>query len=1056
MPALTTCATCGTEPMTAARFCHQCGSPISHTDSRAEYKQVTVLFADVVQSMHLAAVVGAERLREIMAGLVDCAAPVVRRHGGRPDKFTGDGIMALFGAPVALEDHAARACRAALEIQSAISDLTAEVATRDNVALALRIGLNSGQVITGEIGSAAMGYTAVGEQVGMAQRMESVAPPGGVMLSASTARLVEGIAMLAAPELLHIKGAERPVHAQRLLDMSERGHATAAEDIHLVGRSSELEIAAGLFAQALEGQGAILSVVGSPGLGKSRLVREITSAAAEHDVQIFDAHCESHTSDIPFHVVARMLRATTGVRGMDSVQARAHVRARNPDVDPEDLTLFEDLLGIADPAAVLPKIDPEARRRRLTALVNAASTSRKSPAVFIIEDAHWIDGISESMLADFVEAIPHTPSLVVITYRPEYTGALSRLRGAQTLVLEPLSGTESAALVTKLVGTHSSVSGIAALVTDRAAGNPFFAQEMVRDLAERGVLRGVRGNYTSSTPSAQVRVPATLHAAIAARIDRLSPDAKRTLCAAAVIGSRFSTDLLRTLGVEPAPEDLLANGFIHRITSNANHDYGFHHPLIRTVAYETQLKTDRAELHRRIAGAIEAQGAADKNAAMIAEHREAAGDLAAAYGWHMRSASWATNRDITSARASWERAKDIADHLPQDTADGLTMRIAPRTMLCGTAFRASTHIDDSQFEELRRLCDTAGDKASLCIAMIGLVVDRAFQSRLREASQLASEAMALVESVNDANLTAGLSFAAIYVKMEVADWPNVLRWSQRVVDAADGDPSKGNFIIGSPLAAALASRAVANYSLGRPGWPADLRHALDMARSVDPTSYARAVTYVYTLGIPSGVLAPDDVAMRDIDEAVRDAERSGDNHAVAIARMTQGLARVHRATEDERNLGLQILEDFLRQGHNRGELPIAKVYLARESARRGNRDEAIEVIRSALVSLTEQGQLLGWGILATSRLVDTLLEVPGQAGTAAAEAALDRFVNATNRGESMLCDIWIARIRAQTALAAGAVDYAQRRYDYAVMAATHGFQGHISWAAAMPASLADV
>ena len=188
MTTVAACRTCGTEPLENARFCHSCGSPVDDGDAHAEYKQVTVLFADVVHSMDIAAAVGAERLREIMTGLLDRATAVVTRYGGTLDKFTGDGIMAVFGAPVALEDHALRACRAALEIQSGVTDLADEVSHRDGVQLQLRIGLNSGQVIAGEIGSGGAGYTAIGEQVGMAQRMESVAPPGGAMLSASTAR----------------------------------------------------------------------------------------------------------------------------------------------------------------------------------------------------------------------------------------------------------------------------------------------------------------------------------------------------------------------------------------------------------------------------------------------------------------------------------------------------------------------------------------------------------------------------------------------------------------------------------------------------------------------------------------------------------------------------------------------------------------------------------------------------------------------------------------------------------------------------------------------------
>ena len=213
------CGSCGTELSTKAKFCNECGAAVATATTPAEYKQVTVLFADVVHSMYIASVVGAERLREIMAEVVNIATAVVKRYGGTVDKFTGDGIMAVFGAPVALEDHAVRACRAALEIQDELARLAAQVRDHDGVELALRIGLNSGQVIAGEVGSASLGYTTIGEQVGMAQRMESVAPVGGVMLSASTARQVEGAAALGEPESVRIKGADESVAVCRLLGM---------------------------------------------------------------------------------------------------------------------------------------------------------------------------------------------------------------------------------------------------------------------------------------------------------------------------------------------------------------------------------------------------------------------------------------------------------------------------------------------------------------------------------------------------------------------------------------------------------------------------------------------------------------------------------------------------------------------------------------------------------------------------------------------------------------------------------------------------------------------
>ena len=310
---------------------------------------MTVLFADVVHSMDIAAAVGAERLREIMAELVNRAAVVVQRYGGTVDKFTGDGIMAVFGAPVALEDHAVRACLAALGVQDEAKRLAEEVQRRDGVELQLRIGLNSGQVIAGEIGSGALGYTAVGEQVGMAQRMESVAPPGGVMLSASTARLVEGTAALGEPELVQIKGADEPVAARRLLGMGEQHRAVSASESNLVGRRWEMSAVEGLLDRAVDGHGAVVGVVGPPGIGKSRLVREVSAMAATRGVDVFTAFCESHTSQVPFHAVARLLRAASGVEGLDEQTARDRVRARVPDADPEDLLLFDDLLGIADP-----------------------------------------------------------------------------------------------------------------------------------------------------------------------------------------------------------------------------------------------------------------------------------------------------------------------------------------------------------------------------------------------------------------------------------------------------------------------------------------------------------------------------------------------------------------------------------------------------------------------------------------------------------------------------------------------------------------------------------
>ena len=495
---------------------------------------------------------------------------------------------------------------------------------------------------------------------------------------------------------------------------------------------------------------------------------------------------------------------------------------------------------------------------------------------------------------------------------------------------------------------------------------------------------------------------------------------------------------------------------IDQVRFTGQPEYVFHHPLIRTVAYESQLKSDRAELHRRVAAAIESgdPAAAEENAALIAEHLEAAGDLHAAYGWHMRAATWATNRDIAAARLSWERAQTIADALPVEDPNRAAMRIAPSTMLCGIAWRVYDRAARDRFDELRQLCAAAGDKASLAIAMAGLVMDHLFQDRVREASQLASEAWDLAESLGDPNLTVGLSFPLIYAKTESGEWRDVLVWSQGVIDLADGDPSKGNFIFGSPLALAFTTRSFARYWLGRPGWRDDLRHGLAMARSADPMSYATAVTWVHNPGIALGALRPDDRAMGEIEDALRIAERSGDDLALAFARATLGLALVHRHTDAERSSGRKLLAEvgdvFVRRAHNLCDLPIVDVLVARERARHGDRDDAIPLMRAAVDHLFREGRLPVWGPAATGVLVETLLDRGAESDVAEAEAVIERLAAASADEGLVMRDIWLLRLRALLARVHGdEARYRDYRDRYRDMARTLGFEGHIAWAEAM-------
>ncbi|WP_420109942.1 adenylate/guanylate cyclase domain-containing protein [Mycolicibacter arupensis] len=1049
---MTTCTSCATELRRSAKFCSECGASVA-APAPAEYKQVTVLFADVVHSMDLAAEVGAERLREIMAELFDRCNAVVRRYGGRVEKFIGDAVMAVFGVPLALEDHAVRGCLAALEIQQQAQQLATELSHADGVDLALRVGLNSGQVVAGELGSAAQNYTAIGEEVGFAQRMESVAPPGGVMLSESTARLVHHVAVLGEPELARIKGVDEPVPVRRLLGMSPERRHQQRHDALLVGRSWEMGALRGILDEAIAGTGCVVGVAGPPGIGKSRIAREVSAAARSRGVDVYAVYCESHAREIPFHTATSLLRTALGIADLDHAAARARVEESAPGADPEDLLLFEDLLGIRG-GAELSAIDPDARRRRVTRLVNLVSLARTTPAVYVIEDAHWIDEVSDALLADLLSVTSQTPSLVLVTYRPEYHGALSRTASSHTINLGPLSASQTAQLAVDLVGSDPSAAPLRGRLAERAAGNPLFAEEMVRDLAERGVLTGSPGNYSCAVDHADLVVPATVQATIASRIDRLDPAVKRTLQAAAVIGLRFDADQLALLDGQARVEPLLAAELIDRVRLAPRAEYAFHHPLIRIVAYESQLKAKRAALHRQLAAAIEEHhaDALDENAALIAEHLEAADDLPAAFGWHMRAGAWVQNRDIRAARLSWERARAVADRLPINHPGRSAMRISPRTLLCGSTSWVSGTVADTGFDELRELCTAAGDQVSLAIGMAGLMTTLIFHSRYVDASRVASDCVRLLESIGDPDLMVALAIAPGNIKVQAGEAVECLRLAERIIELAEGDLTKGNLLIGSPLVIALMFRGSCRYCLGLPEWKADLDEALELAREVDVRTFVTAVLAKYGFAIHSGVLLPDAAADRHTAEALARAEHSGDDYAVDTALLTRGLVLVRQGGPG-RAAGMDYLtayrDAYLRHGYVQDGVRFYDTELAREQARTGDVDAAIHTSRAAVNHLLDVGDMIARGE-AVRVFVESLLQRATPADLDEAQTAIDRLASAATDPGYALNEIPLLRMRALLARAhgdeAGYRDYSAR---YRAQAIDAGYEAHIALAEAM-------
>jgi adenylate cyclase len=475
--------------------------------------------------------------------------------------------------------------------------------------------------------------------------------------------------------------------------------------------------------------------------------------------------------------------------------------------------------------------------------------------------------------------------------------------------------------------------------------------------------------------------------------------------------------------------------------------YAFRHALIRAVAYESQLKSDRAQLHRRLAETIEQH---DQNAALIAEHLEAAGDARAAYAWHMRAGDWSRVRDITAARTSWARARDVSDALPTADPERLAMQIVPRTLLCATTFRSEAGLVDSGFEELRELCAAAGDKRSLAMAMFGQITELMAQAQVREGARLSSEHELLLESIGDPEFMLGLCWGTMAVKQETGQFADILRWSQTAIDIADGNPTKADFFVKSPLAVTLVFRGFARAVLGLPGWREDFNDSLAMAREHDPLGFASSVAWKYGAVIQHGLLVIDDFAICEIEEGLRIALDFGDHNALGLTKYVLGSALLEARFDVER--GLQLLAE-IREMCERGqfwktELPSLDLHAAREDALKGNVDTALPVMRAAVDTLFENGQLAfcSW---ATRVLVDALLDRGHETDVLEAESAIDRLA-AAPIDDLVVRDVTELRLRALVAKARGD-DPAYRDYRdrYRAMANEFGFEGHMAWAEAM-------
>src|SRR6266542_2368943 len=782
------CPSCGKANPAKQKFCNGCGAALapaapaqaprtytpkhlaekiltSRSAVEGERKQVTILFADVRGSTELASELDPEEWHRIMDRFFQILAEGVHRFEGTVNEYRGDGIMALFGAPIAHEDHAQRACYAALHLRDVLRRYADELRIGKGISFAVRMGLNSGEVVVGIIGDdLRMDYTALGHTANLAARMEQIAEPGRIYLAEATAQICQGFFALRDLGRHEVRGLSQPVGVFELKDvgrMRTRLEVSRARGFSkFVGRQSEIAALEAALGRAMAGNAQIVGVVADAGTGKSRLCYEFAERCRSNGLAVYEAHAVAHGKAIPFLTLLELLRGYFGIGQQDpALAAREKIAGKVLLLEPElteALPLLFDLLGVSDPERPTPQMDPEARQRQLFAAIRrlAHAQSRREPTVSLIEDLHWIDRGSEAFLENLVEALPGTRSLLVVNFRPEYHAAWMQRSYYQQLPLTPLTSEAINALLRDLVGADASVRTLPDLIRERTGGNPFFIEEVVQALVEDGSLVGVKGAYKLVKPIEKVAVPPTVQAVLAARIDRLESREKHLLQTAAVIGKEFPEPVLKhiaELSEAELPESLdklTAAEFIYEEALYPQAEYAFKHPLTQEVAYHTQLADHRARLHSSVARAVQAlyPDKLDERAALIANHLEQAGEAFDAARWHARAAQWAGTHDRAAALRHGQRVRKLLGPMI-DSQEVIALALASHAQILNLFWILGVSEEEAAivFGEGKTLASEAGDVrmlASLNSGYAGLRLAHGAEDHLdyaREAVRLADE-----------------------------------------------------------------------------------------------------------------------------------------------------------------------------------------------------------------------------------------------------------------------------------------------------------------------------
>jgi len=959
------------------------GSSRDAEGRRREHKQVTVLFADVQGSMTLSERLDPEDWYRILARFFAILAEGVQRVGGVVNRFTGDGIMALFGAPVAQEDHAQRACWAALRLRRSLEGYAHDLRASSGIDLAVRMGLNSGDVVAATLGGdGPTTYTALGHTVYLAGEMERLADPGRILVSERTAALVEGYFRLRDRGLLAPRSRGPALRAYELAGVGAFHTRLERSRLHglvrFVGRVGEMAALQEGLEEAAAGRGVVIGIRGDVGVGKSRLCREFLGRCADEDVAVYDWRILSHLRATPFLNLIMELRRLFRIAPDDrreEVRRRIEERLQVLGSDTPTLrSFFERLLGVGDRHVASEPGDAD--QLRLLASAFLASLGRKRPAVLLVEDLHWIDPASARVLDVLLEAVAGTRVLVILNFRPGYRAP--RVPTYRELTLGPLGRRATDKLLRHLLGEDRALDDLSARIRERTAGNPFFMEELVTMLADTGVLTGSRGAYAPGPNSDQASLPSSLQALLESRIDLLPPAQKQVLQTAAVIGKTFSLPLLRRVtelderDCAEVIDALLDADFIAGCAPDDEVHYTFRHPMMQEQAYRALLKEDLVHEHADVARAcIEIyRDRLDERASLIAHHWEQAGDFVQAALWGQRAATWIGQRNLGEALRGWRKVCSLIERAPSSPAVDATAIVA-RSRLLALGARLGMSSDEARrlFEEARALAERDGGEGQLAMLYLSYGEARGFVGEVEEGLALTREAVRLASFDADPRVRLRARVALTYALVTAGRFRDALGLSEALLEEMGDRPRRQRGFV-------LFFHAMVCVDLGRPAEARiDLERAAEIAwmhADVELLAqiYGFAPVVTRMLGLPGSD------CMERAQRAVELAEYLGNPFGRVFAYW--GLGSAHLLAGDGRT-ATRILNRvvLLARDHGVGlqgeagmlaELACATLLRGDGAVALSIAEEAVQIARRRRVPLYEAIALLAraWVLLETS------------------------------------------------------------------------------------------